>query len=44
MWKINSWRNYKAKHIPNYPDKKQLSELSIILSPSLKSKAPNRCT
>ena len=40
--------NQKAEDLlmdaPNYPDKKQLSELSIILSPSLKSKAPNRCT
>ena len=23
-WKINSWKNYPAKHIPEYPDKKEL--------------------
>ena len=23
-WKINSWRNYPVKHIPEYPDKKDL--------------------
>jgi len=23
-WKINSWRNYPVKHIPEYPDKKEL--------------------
>ena len=23
-WKINSWRNYPVKHIPDYPDKKDL--------------------
>ena len=28
-WKINSWRNYPVKHIPEYPDKK---ELDIVLS------------
>jgi len=28
-WKINSWRNYPAKHIPEYPDKK---ELEIVLN------------
>ena len=24
-WKVNSWRNYPVKHIPEYPDKKELS-------------------
>jgi 3-deoxy-7-phosphoheptulonate synthase len=23
-WKINSWRNYPVRHIPEYPDKKEL--------------------
>ena len=23
-WKINSWRNHPVKHIPEYPDKKEL--------------------
>ena len=23
-WKINSWKNYPVKHIPEYPDKKEL--------------------
>ena len=23
-WKINSWRSYPVKHIPEYPDKKEL--------------------
>ena len=23
-WKINSWKNYPVKHIPQYPDKKEL--------------------
>jgi len=23
-WKINSWRDYPVKHIPEYPDKKEL--------------------
>ena len=23
-WKVNSWRNYPVKHIPDYPDKKEL--------------------
>ena len=23
-WKINSWKNYSVKHIPEYPDKKEL--------------------
>ena len=24
-WKINSWRNYPVKHIPTYPDEKELN-------------------
>ena len=24
-WKINSWRNYPSKHIPNYEDEKELN-------------------
>ena len=24
-WKINSWRNYPAKHIPEYPDQKNFN-------------------
>ena len=28
-WKTNSWRNYPVKHIPEYPDKK---ELDLVLS------------
>ena len=23
-WKINRWRNYPVKHIPEYPDQKDL--------------------
>ena len=23
-WKKNSWRKYPVKHIPEYPDKKEL--------------------
>ena len=23
-WTLNSWKNYPAKHIPEYPDKKEL--------------------
>ena len=26
-WKINSWRNYPAKHIPHYPDQKDLDRV-----------------
>ena len=26
-WKINSWRNYPVKHIPEYPDQKDLDEV-----------------
>ncbi|MDA9663343.1 3-deoxy-7-phosphoheptulonate synthase class II [Candidatus Pelagibacter sp.] len=26
-WKINSWRNYPVKHIPEYPDKKELESV-----------------
>ena len=26
-WKINSWRNYPVKHIPEYPDKRELDRV-----------------
>jgi len=26
-WKINSWRKYPVKHIPEYPNKKDLSDV-----------------
>ena len=26
-WKINSWRNYPVKHIPEYPDQKDLDDV-----------------
>ena len=26
-WKVNSWRNYPVKHIPEYPDKKELDQV-----------------
>ena len=26
-WKINSWRNYPVKHIPEYQDKKELDQV-----------------
>src|SRR6056300_609250 len=26
-WKKNSWRNYPVKHIPEYPDKKELDNV-----------------
>ena len=26
-WKINSWRKYPVKHIPEYPDKKELEQV-----------------
>ncbi len=26
-WKINSWKNYPVKHIPEYPDKKELDSV-----------------
>ena len=28
-WKVNSWRNYPVKHIPNYEDEK---DLNIVLN------------
>ena len=31
MWKINSWRDYTIKHIPNYPDQKHLSKVEKTL-------------
>ena len=27
MWKIDSWRNYRTKHIPEYPDRDHLLEV-----------------
>jgi 3-deoxy-7-phosphoheptulonate synthase len=26
-WKLNSWKNYPVKHIPEYPDKKELDSV-----------------
>ena len=26
-WKINSWRNYPVKHIPEYPNEKELDRV-----------------
>ena len=26
-WKNNSWRKYPVKHIPEYPDKKELDQV-----------------
>ena len=26
-WKINSWRKYPVKHIPEYSDKKELEQV-----------------
>ena len=26
-WKLNSWRKYPVKHIPEYPDKKELDQV-----------------
>ena len=26
-WKVNSWRKYPVKHIPEYPDKKELDKV-----------------
>jgi len=31
MWQPNSWRNFTAKHIPEYPDKDHLSEVEKTL-------------
>ena len=31
-WKIDSWKKYKIKHIPEYPDKKKLIKTEKILS------------
>ena len=31
MWKTNSWRNFNAKHIPNYPDQDHLREVEKTL-------------
>ena len=26
-WKVNSWRKYPVKHIPEYPDQKELDQV-----------------
>ena len=26
-WKVNSWRKYPVKHIPEYPDNKELQQV-----------------
>ena len=31
MWKINSWRDFKVKHIPNYPNQDHLSDVEKTL-------------
>ncbi len=31
MWQTNSWRNFTAKHIPNYPDQDHLREVEKTL-------------
>ena len=31
MWKIDSWRNYRAKHVPEYPDMDHLLEVEKTL-------------
>ncbi len=31
MWKIDSWRNYRTKHIPEYPDRDHLLEVEKTL-------------
>ena len=31
-WKTDSWRNYKAKHIPAYPDQQKLTETEDTLN------------
>ena len=28
-WTINSWKNFPAKHLPDYPDKKELDLVNI---------------
>ena len=30
-WKKNSWRKYPVKHIPEYPDKKELDKVYKLL-------------
>ena len=35
-WTLNSWKNYPAKHLPNYADQK---ELDLVLS-KIKSYPP----
>ena len=50
-WKVNSWRKYPVKHIPDYPDKKDLDKVLDKISvegltekdiPSLTKKAYNK--
>ena len=31
MWQTNSWRNFTAKHIPDYPNKNHLAEVEKTL-------------
>jgi len=31
MWQTDSWRNFTAKHIPDYPDQNHLSEVEKTL-------------
>ena len=31
-WKTDSWRNYKAKYIPAYPDQQKLTETEDTLN------------
>ena len=31
MWQTDSWRNFTAKHIPEYPDQEHLSEVEKTL-------------
>ena len=33
-WNLNSWRNYSAKHLPEYPDDK---ELDLVLKKKLRT-------
>ena len=32
MWKVDSWRNYEAKHIPKYPDVDHLQDVEKTLN------------
>ena len=35
-WKVNSWKNYPVKHIPNYEDEKELNLVLNKLKSGLK--------